>query len=74
MKMRRIALISLCFFSLVNNYLLAQQAKEEKAPVYGWEKELVSSLNLTQSTFDHWVQGGENTLAWQLSVNFRFEN
>jgi len=56
------------FMLLANCSLFAQDA-EEKKPEYGWKKELVGNLNLTQTAFDNWTQGGENTLAWQLNIN-----
>jgi hypothetical protein len=48
--------------------MFAQEAEEQK-PEYGWQKELVGSLNVTQTAFDNWTQGGEDTLAWQLNIN-----
>jgi len=29
---------------------------------------------LTQTSFDNWTQGGENSFAWQLNLNFKFVN
>ena len=55
-------------FLVVSCPLLAQEAKAEK-PEHGWQKELVGGLNFTQTSFDNWTQGGENTLAWQLNIN-----
>ncbi|MDH4222954.1 MAG: DUF3078 domain-containing protein [candidate division Zixibacteria bacterium] len=74
MKLKRILLIIISLFLIPVICFSAEVTSGKKLPEYGWEKELVSSLNLTQSTFDHWIQGGENTLAWQLNVNTRFEN
>jgi len=45
---------------------------EEKQPEYGWQKEMVGGINLTQTSFDNWAQGGENSFAWQLNFNFKF--
>jgi len=56
------------FMLLANCSLFAQDA-EEKKPEYGWKKELVGNLNFTQTAFDNWAQGGEDTLAWQLNIN-----
>ena len=47
--------------------------KQEK-PKFGWKKELVGSLNLAQTSFNNWSKGGENSTAWQVNVNFKFEN
>ncbi|HHM24294.1 MAG TPA: DUF3078 domain-containing protein [Bacteroidetes bacterium] len=50
------------------------QAEEgKKAPEYGWKKQLVGTLNISQTSLDNWVQGGENTFAWQLDVLGHFE-
>ncbi len=53
--------------------LSAQEEKAEK-PEYGWKKEMVGALNITQTTFDNWAQGGENSFAWQTSLYFKFTN
>jgi hypothetical protein len=47
-----------------------QESKEEQK--YGWQQEMIGGLNLTQASFINWTQGGENYLAWQLNINFRF--
>ena len=71
MKLRNsgiaIGLIISCLF-IVNHSSLAQEAEEQK-PESSWQKELVGNLNFTQTAFDNWAQGGEDTLAWQLNVN-----
>lgn len=36
---------------------------------YGWTHTVVANLNITQNSYDNWVKGGENTLAWQLTLN-----
>ncbi|UCE05347.1 MAG: DUF3078 domain-containing protein [bacterium] len=55
------------------SFLFAQEKAEEK-PKYGWQKEMVGGINLTQTSFDNWAQGGENQLAWQVNLNFKFVN
>ena len=35
---------------------------------------MVGGINLTQTSFDNWTQGGENSAAWQLNLNFKFVN
>ena len=55
---------------LTTSFLFAQEQPEQ--PQYGWQKELVGGLNLTQNKFDNWAQGGENSFAWQLNLNFKF--
>jgi len=67
MKRRIFGIISssICLILVINCSLLA----EEQEPEYGWKKELVGNLNFTQTAFDNWTQGGEDTLAWQLNIN-----
>lgn len=36
-----------------------------------WQKEGTVSLNVTQSRFDNYIQGGENTFAWQSGLSFQ---
>lgn len=43
----------------------------DKLPM-GWSKSIVGVLNLTQTQFDNWSQGGENSLAWQTNLNAEF--
>ena len=62
----------LIFILLANIALFAQEVKKE-APVYGWKNAVLASLNLTQSNFDNWSAGGENSLSWQLNLNAKFE-
>ncbi|NOZ63302.1 MAG: DUF3078 domain-containing protein [Calditrichaeota bacterium] len=51
---------------------LAVRAQEKEAPKFGWQKSMVAGLNLTQTSFDNWTQGGENSFAWQANLNFKF--
>lgn len=66
-------LIMLILFELLSSFVFAQEKPAEK-PKYGWQKEIVGGVNLTQSSFDNWTQGGENSFAWQLNLNFKFVN
>lgn len=50
------------------------QEEGKKEPEYGWKKEVVGGINLTQTSFDNWSKGGENTFAWQVNLNFNFTN
>lgn len=67
MKLRFTAIILLIF-------LMGAMAMAEDKPKLGWTKELVGSINLTQTSFDNWSQGGENSVAWQLNLNGKFVN
>jgi hypothetical protein len=53
---------------LFHQCLMAQ----DKPPEYGWNKTLVTGLNITQVSFKDWVQGGENTLAWTFLASGKF--
>ncbi|MDZ7317423.1 MAG: DUF3078 domain-containing protein [candidate division KSB1 bacterium] len=68
--MRKVTLI-LAAFSILP-IVSAQEAQE--APKYGWQKEAVVSLNLTQASFDNYKQGGENSRAWQVRSTVKFVN
>ncbi len=68
MKLSRTVFYVVMSLLLSNIYLFAQEEKKE-APVYGWKNEVLGSLNLTQTNFDNWSQGGENSLSWQLNLN-----
>ena len=57
---------------IASSSLFAQEAEEQKSE-HGWKNALVGNLNFTQTAFDNWAQGGENTLAWQLNVNGKAE-
>ena len=72
MKSRFIVLM-IVFSNFLAASLLAQQKPPEE-PKYGWQKEIVGGVNLTQTSFDNWAQGGENSFAWQLNLNFKFIN
>lgn len=52
----------------------SQDEKKEEEPKYGWSKQVVGNLNFTQSSFDNWSQGGEDSWAWLLGFNARVEN
>ncbi len=54
--------------------LLSAQNDAPKAPQWGWQKEATATLNLTQSTFDNYAQGGENSTAWQFRIGLKFVN
>ena len=69
-KLRKLfVLISLLSFTILLNLPLHAQEAEKQAAEYGWQKGLVGNLNLTQTQFDNWTQGGENAFAWQLNIN-----
>jgi hypothetical protein len=71
MKFRVVFLVTIILPWFVYDSLLAQ-GESQKKPVYGWKKEVVGVFNLAQASFDNWVSGGENTLAWQFGVNSNF--
>ncbi len=67
MKLFKIAL-TLCVLTYP---LTAQDAPE---PVFGWQNEVIAGMTLTQTQFDNWTAGGENSLAWQFNLNYKFVN
>ncbi|HDZ26097.1 hypothetical protein LCGC14_1405230 [marine sediment metagenome] len=72
MKLKSVVLVLFLSISW-GTYVFAQE-KTEKQPKYGWRKEMVGGINLTQTSLSNWTQGGENSLAWQLNFNFKFIN
>lgn len=44
----------------------------QEAPPLGWNKTARGGLNVTQTNFDNWSGGGENSFSWQLNVNGKF--
>lgn len=69
--MKRINITSLLFLVA---FLAGGLLAEEKAEIIGWKKQLVGNLNISQTSFDNWTKGGENSLAWQLNLNGNFIN
>jgi hypothetical protein len=49
-------------FSAIQNVQQGQQ------PDSVWDKELISKLHLTQSNYDNWTTGAENSFSWQVKV------
>lgn len=67
--------VGLLLISLLVPGLCAFARDEKKdAPEYGWSKAVVGNLNFTQSSFDNWSQGGEDSWAWLSGINVRLEN
>jgi len=73
MKCKSIAVLAF-ILSILSSVLIAQEKPATEEPNYGWQNEMVGGLNLTQTSFDNWTQGGENSTAWQLNFNFKFVN
>lgn len=48
------------------------QTAQEDTVIYGWRKQVVGTVNLTQASFDNWQAGGQNTLAWQINLSTDF--
>jgi len=64
--------ITALLFSMI--FTLAHAQEEAQQPEYGWKNSVVGNLNLTQASFDNWEAGGENTLAWQVKLDAKFNN
>lgn len=65
-------IVLLMVLGMINS--VSAQEEAAKKPDYGWQKVMVGSINLTQTSFDNWAQGGVNSAAWQLNINFNFTN
>jgi hypothetical protein len=72
MKLKSIVVVLLLSICLGTSVFA--QEKPEEEPKYGWKKEMVGGINLTQTSLSNWTQGGENSFAWQLNFNFKFIN
>lgn len=72
MKLKSVVLVLFLSISW-GTYVFAQE-KPGKQPKYGWRKEMVGGINLTQASLSNWTQGGESSFAWQLNFNFKFIN
>lgn len=70
MKFSRLISI-LVLVGFLTTFIAAQEKKEE-APKYGWKKAMVGGFNASQTSFSNWVAGGENSLAWQVYMNYNF--
>lgn len=68
----RFILMMLCGLIMITSNRVFSQEAEPDTLQYGWIKEVVGTLNLTQASFDNWQAGGENTLAWQVNLNTDF--
>ncbi len=49
----------------------AEDTGKEQTP-HGWTEKMTTGINLTQTSFDNWAQGGEDAIAWQTNLNFNF--
>jgi hypothetical protein len=51
---------------------LSATAQAQDTLKIGWNKKAIGNLNFSQSSFDNWVQGGENSWAWMVNFAARF--
>lgn len=59
--------------AILLTFCLGSLARGQQADTtFGWKNEIVGNLNLTQASFKDWQEGGDNSLAWQLSINGDF--
>jgi hypothetical protein len=56
---------------LLTTLVFANDLQDEKATQVDslWKKTLISKVHITQSNYDNWAQGGENTFSWQVNLN-----
>ncbi len=68
-------IFSVIFLIGNGSFIFGQEDEsEDKKPKYGWQKEMVGTLNFTQNQFDNWRAGGEDSWSWQLDINGKFVN
>jgi len=67
--MKKIMILSLLLFGMT---LQAQEDKEDKKPIEGWNNFGNISLMLNQASFDNWIKGGDNSLALNGLINYNF--
>ena len=62
------------FLSLVFCLVLLASATThaEDSLKIGWNQKAIGNLNFSQSSFDNWVQGGENSWSWLANFAARF--
>ncbi len=62
--------VRICFVLLISfPFVLSAQSDSAEGDAFGWVHDLKANLNLTQSTYDNWAAGGEDTFAWQFTLN-----
>ncbi len=68
--MKKAILLSLALFC-ANAYT---QTDTVKVLPYGWTQGMVAALNISQIAFTNWSAGGDNALAWALSLDGKSVN
>lgn len=63
---------SLRITTLIMLLALIAVASENEQNETGWEREMVGSFNGSQTNFDNWKKGGENSWSWQINLNSKF--
>ena len=51
---------------------LLGEENDKETPDFGWRNEVIGALNVTQTSFHNWTQGGESTFSWQLYLTGKF--
>lgn len=69
---RSIQILFIVLFS--STVVMAQEEEKKEEPKFGWENKFIGALNLAQTAFSNWTQGGENSWNWQLNLNGKFLN
>lgn len=57
---------------LITSLALIAFATENEKNETGWKREMVGSFNGSQTNFDNWAKGGENSWSWQINLNSKF--
>ena len=72
MKIVTMFIVAISFVFITSIHAQEAEPKAEEV-TYGWKNQVVSGLNLTQTSFDNWSQGGESSLSWQFNLNASFK-
>lgn len=67
MQVKRFYIVAGILFIMIPVFLAAQDTT-------GWKSSAVGNLNFTQTEFDNWTAGGEDSWSWQGTVQGKFTN
>lgn len=71
--MKNCIILLLLLFTITNSYSQKKTIKEKKIEKKeGWETEGKFTFLFNQSAFSNWIAGGDNTLAGNISVDYKF--
>ncbi len=68
-----LAIVAASAVSGISSARAQDAAAPAKTDSLGWKKELIGSLNFTQSSFSNWVAGGVDNTSWITGASGRFK-